>query len=300
MKTFNTLLTSLLLFILLTVGCSKFSNVYPNGDFKILILSDIHIKNSASRDTHLANMVKDINDKKYPGVEFVVTTGDNATSFYDNYYPDSLGKRYNRLGRFVEIMSKLNVPNYFAIGNHDYKIESNRDSDAPYNKGEIEKLNKMWTDITGFHPYYSFIHKEWKFIVLNSMSGRYMNRFFDEDQLKWLQKELKDEKHTLLFFHHPLTTDHFKIWGGPSGMITVNREPKFYAILERHKNKIKGIFVGHGHLWVNDKLFNKIKVYETASFGDDESSPYYVVGFDNKNYSISVARSPLEFTFTQN
>ncbi len=148
---------TLLLLLVFLIGCSKFSHIYPEGDFQILVMSDIHIKNSKSRDERLAKMVDNINKGKFPGVEFVVTTGDNATSFYDNYYPDSLDKSYNRLGRFVYIMSKLNIPKYFAVGNHEYKIESDRDSDAPYDKEEIEKLTKMWTDVTGFQPYYSFV-----------------------------------------------------------------------------------------------------------------------------------------------
>jgi len=43
--------------------------------------------------------------------------------------------------------------------------------------------------------------------------------------------------------------------------------------LSRYKDVIKGIFVGHGHMWVYDKLFDSIDVYETDSFGDNGCSP---------------------------
>jgi len=284
-----------LLLLVLISGCSSFSHLYPVGDFKILILSDIHITNSKSKDARLVKIVEDVNNGYFPGVEFVVTTGDNVSSVYDHYYPDSLDKSYNRLERFVEIMSKLETPKYFVPGNHEYKIDRERDSDAPYGKEEIDRMSNMWTDITGFQQYYSFSHKGWKFIVMNSMSGRYLERFFDDEQLEWLKNELNDNLPTVLFFHHPLETDQFRIWSGMKGMMVADEEPDFYNILENHQNQIKGIFVGHGHRWVHDRVFNNIEVYETASFGDDESSPYYIVGFDTETQTISVAQSPVKF-----
>jgi hypothetical protein len=39
-------------------------------------------------------------------------------------------------------------------------------------------------------------------------------------------------------------------------------------VLQTYKSKIKGIFVGHGHLKVYDTLDSTIPVYETASIGD--------------------------------
>ncbi len=284
-----------LLHFVLIAGCGNFSHLYPEGDFKILVLSDIHITNSKSKDERLAKVVKDVNSGYFPGVDIVVTTGDNVSSVYDHYYPDSLDKSYNRLERFVEIMSKLETPKYFVPGNHEYKIEKERDSDAPYGKEEIERMSNIWTDITGLQPYYSFSHKGWKFIVMNSMSGRYLDRFFDDEQLKWLGNELEEDLPIVLFFHHPLETDGFRIWSKPSGKMDEDEEPEFYNTLQKYRDKIKGIFVGHGHRWVNDKIFDKIDVYETASFGDDESSPYYIVGFDNETQKISVAQSPVEF-----
>ncbi|VAX29477.1 hypothetical protein MNBD_IGNAVI01-2273 [hydrothermal vent metagenome] len=298
-STKNRITAIIVLLLLFFTGCNTTSHVYPDGDFKILVISDIHITNSKSKDERLLKRIEKINNGKYPGVDFVVTTGDNVSSIYDHYYPDSLDKSYNRLERFVEIMSRLKAPKYFVLGNHEYKIDRERDSDAPYTKDEIVQLTKIWSDLTGFQPYYSFVHKGWKFIILNSMSGRYMNRFFDEDQLKWLEQELSDDLPTLLFFHHPLITDSFRIWCGLRGLMNVNIEPEFYMMLNKHKNQIKGIFVGHGHRWVHDKIFGTIEVYEAASFGDDESSPFYIVGFDNVTQTISVAQSPIEFVNTK-
>jgi hypothetical protein len=88
-----------------------------------------------------------------------------------------------------------------------------------------------------------------------------------------------------------MKTDNFRIWAYPKDIITKENEPEFYNILEKYKNNIKGIFVGHGHLWLNDTLFGKITVYETNSFGDEDELMYYVVGFDMLNETISVGKN---------
>ena len=56
---------------------------------------------------------------------------------------------------------------------------------------------------------------------------------------------------------------------------------------------IKGIFVGHGHLWVRDLLYEQIGVYETESFGDETDHPYLVIGFDNSSKDIHVGKMPI-------
>jgi len=287
-KAINAIVFVLLLFV--TAGCSHINTGVPEGDFRFIVVSDIHIKkNKVERDKRLAAFVDAINKNKYPKVEFVVATGDNVSSMYDKYYPDDPQKGTNNLKRFVDIMDNLNVPKYIVLGNHEYKIENDRDSDAPYRTSEIDSLTNMMEGITGTESYYTFIHDGWKFIILNSMTGRGNDRFFDDKQLKWLENELKDKLPSILFFHHPVETDGFRIWCKPSGLITEKKEPEFFNILNQHKDMIKGIFVGHGHMWVHDKLFDSIDVYETDSFGDNEDSPFYLIGIDKTNNKMNVS-----------
>ncbi len=61
--------------------------------------------------------------------------------------------------------------------------------------------------------------------------------------------------------------------------------------MEKYKHIVKGIFVGHGHRWVKDTLFDVINVYETNSFGDEDELMYYVVGFDSLKKEIAVAKN---------
>jgi 3',5'-cyclic AMP phosphodiesterase CpdA len=279
---------------MISFGRSQISNVYPAGDFQVLVLSDIHITNSVSKDKRLGSLIDQINNNKYPGVEMVVTCGDNVSSVYDSYTPDSSYHGYNRLQRFMDKISKLQMPFLITMGNHEYKIEKERDSDAPYDKRELLLMENIWQETSGFKPFYSKSFKGWKFIILNSMDLRDIDRKFGPQQLAWLESELATDEAVLVFSHHPLQTDNFRIWCKPGDMAEPEQEPGFYKILETHKEKIKGIFVGHGHLWVRDTLFDQIEVFETASFGDDETSPFLIIGIDAKDRKISVARSPFD------
>ena len=279
---------------LIACSCDQISNIYPDGDSKILVLSDIHITNSESKDKRLTTLIDEINKEKYPDVEMVITCGDNVSSVYDRYTPDSSYSGYNRLQRFMDLITQLKKPYLLTMGNHEFKIEKARDSDAPYEKSELLEMEGIWQTTTGFKPYYSKSFNKWKFIVLNSMDLRHLNRRFGKDQLEWLENELKDNQPTLIFFHHPIRTDNFRIWDHPAEISDKDEEPGFYSIMESNKQIIKGIFVGHGHSWVQDVLFDEIKVFETASFGDDEESPFLIIGLNHKKKKISVGRSPFK------
>ena len=62
------------------------------------------------------------------------------------------------------------------------------------------------------------------------------------------------------------------------------------AICEQNRDNIRGIFVGHGHFWVKDRLYKEIPVYETASFGDKPEVIGYLVGLNSTGKEIVEAR----------
>ncbi len=287
------LLKCLITLNLVTWGCGSISTNYPDGDFHILIVSDTHVSNDDSKIERLNCLTDKINRGDYPGLAFVVNTGDVVSSIYKSYNPENADHKQSRLFNALVAFNRLEVPYYWVMGNHDYKIDSDRDSDAPYEKDEILFMEKIWKQMTGFDAYYSFEYGGWKFVVSNSMHGRYKHRSFDEDQLDWFASELEAEVPIVLFFHHPLQTDNFRIWSGAGASILPEVEQRFYSILEKNVNQIKGIFVGHGHLFVQDHLFDKIKVYETASFADDKDMPHLVVGIDTTSQSINVGKKTI-------
>lgn len=269
-------------------------SLYPPGDFHVIIISDIHISNDKTKDQRLTELINQVNSGVYPGIELLIVTGDIVSRVYSDYTPENQDTSDSRLRRSVDLLNQLEIPYYLVMGNHDYKIGPGRDSDGYFPESEILQMESIWKQETGRAPYYNFEYNGWRFIVLNSFRGRHLNRHFDEEQLDWLQSLLADQKPTLLFSHFPLKTDHFRIWCKPKDLIKPDNEPRFFNILNESKHQIKGIFVGHGHRWVQDRLFDTIPVFETDSFADSDGLPFYAIGFNVADEIIRVARSPIK------
>ena len=289
--------SSLIFFILILFPFIFFCNTpsqYPPGDFHAIIISDIHISNDETKDQRLTELINQINSDRYPGVKFGVVTGDVVSRVYSDYTPENPDTSDSRLRRAVTLLNQLEIPYYLVMGNHDYKIGPDRDSDGYFPESEILQMESIWKRETERAPYYVFEHSGWRFIVLNSFRGRHLNRHFDDEQLDWLQSLLTDDKPTLLFSHFPIKTDHFRIWCKPKDLIKPDNEPRFFNILKENKHQIKGIFVGHGHRWVKDRLYDTIPVFETDSFADSDGLPFRVIGFDTQAEKIHVARSPIK------
>lgn len=273
-----------LLVLILCFSCKPKSNKKSTEDFKIMILADTQTSDDENKYQRLENMLDRVNKGEFPGVDFVAVSGDFVSAVFGN---DTLSE--NRLLRTVGIFKKLTVPYYSAMGNHDYKLTRNRDSDAPYGQNEILKMENIWKNHTGFDPYFALKHKGWNFIFLNSMRGRYLKRAFDDEQMQWYRTELEKGLPSILIFHHPIETDHYNNWGKAKDLITEKLEPEFYAITKSYQKQIKGIFVGHGHSWITDDLFGTIKVHETKGFADSEQVPVYtIVDVHTENQDIEI------------
>lgn len=279
---------------LLIISCGKTdsgeNDKVIENDFSILVLSDIHISNDESKDVRLRNLVDSINAGHFENLDLLVATGDLVSSFYKNR---NNGDDFdnNRAAKLKSIIQEVKIPYYLVLGNHDYKIDGDKDSDAPFTFEEIDTMEKLWKKFAGLEePFYSVNHKGWKLILLNSMRGRYLERFFDDDQINFLKDELAEGKPTLIFFHHPIKSDNVPDIKKPKDLITAQSEPELFKILEENKTLIKGIFEGHVHQWLKDKLFGTIPVYMTDSFADNEKSPYQLIQIDTTSKSINVVQ----------
>ena len=256
-----------------------------------MVIADTQTSSDPAKYRRLNELVERTNRGEYPGVDFVLNVGDIVASvFKDIQNGDTIEFR---LKKTVAAHDRFNIPYYLAMGNHDYKITTNRDSDGYFSKEEIEKMESIWRKYTKREPYYAITHRGWNFIILNSMRGRYLNRFFNKMQLDWFESQLKKGMPSILCFHHPLQTDQKRFWCKPKDLITHEREPRFFELVKTYKNQVKGIFVGHGHIWQAGVLFGSIPVQETASMADSDSIEYTIVGFDVKNEKITIARNPV-------
>ncbi len=274
---------------LTVVFLAAFTLSAQESSFRFLVISDVHISSDPVKDHKLKTLVTSINQGEMGRVDFLMLTGDNVAC----YFADRRERRtpaHNRAAKLVSLLSSLSLPYYLALGNHDYRIDKEADSDTNFTREQIDTMETLWKEDASLQPFYAFDHKGWKFVVLNSMRGRHLGRFFDDDQLAMLEAELLQGKPAMLFFHHPLQTDHPRIWCKPKDLITPKREARFYDLLQKHKKTIKGIFVGHGHRWNDDLLFDSIRVYQTTTFGERAQ---------NAGYFIEVNRSDLSFICTR-
>ncbi|MDI9348042.1 MAG: metallophosphoesterase [Methylacidiphilales bacterium] len=155
--------------------------------FNFAFISDTHIASEPDGtfikkwDTSLVEAVKQLNQKS-DQVDFVIVGGDLTHT----------GKP-EEFSRVKEILSQLQKPIYFAIGEHDCLHDAS---------------GAMWKDHFG-DDYYSFDHKNVHFVVINSiMKSDQTGKFIiAKPQLEWLHNDLSKvskETEVVLISHLPL------------------------------------------------------------------------------------------------
>ena len=174
----------------LAAGLLPFTNATASVgklNFSMAFISDVHLHPGAIPEKGLADALKHINQKKNK-IDFIINGGDAIM--------DSLNasKEYTDVQwqLFKKILAEHNqLPVYHSIGNHDiwgwFLPEPKPVNDALYAKKWVLETLKMP------QRFYSFVHKNWKFIILDSTQqnpkGGYIAKL-DEAQMSWLKEEL--------------------------------------------------------------------------------------------------------------
>jgi|GEM_PF-320858 len=191
------------------------ADVMLNKVFKFVYMADTHVGDAnGSAGTQAA--VSDINT--LADIDFVLVGGD-LTEFGDN----AMFEQYKT------IMDGLTVPYYSVPGNHDTK----------WPEAGLEKYRDLFGD-----PYYSFDHKGYHFIMMNSGTWLRGEGSIDVTQLEWLQSDL-----TSLAPNTPI----FVVWHHPAdgGSFALANKSRLLDILKPYNVII--CFVAHGH---SNVLFN--------------------------------------------
>ena len=302
-----------ILLLLVLTSCSISA---PNRSFSFLIISDTHVRlpgypdndyyNNQLNIDNLESAVTRIN-LQYPHAAFVLVTGDLVGCLFSDDAADYLVGQENPAEEFKSIMDGLNIPYYVALGNHDYQKDYDPDTGEGIMTDNILNIEAVWKKVLGIEPYYSFVHEGVRFIVLNSNRGDassvlcpFCTGSFDDLQIEWLEKEMEKTEPCLLFFHHPLFTDNKTpyTWAVFPSFL-VEEGDAFYLSAQTYKNKIKAIFVGHGHSWVSDTLYQTIPVYETGPIGDaagsGENIHVITVDPDDNLYEVSIGNDAASY-----
>lgn len=196
--------------------------------FYFIQISDVHIgQEDRKSEKTFAKIIEEVN---LLNPEFVVITGDITTNCEDigrtlmvregkkvgNIYTEKYAKLNNEeiaricleeYKKFLNLLEKIRVPTYIIPGNHDMVGIYN-----PPCKNFYEKM-------IGRKRYYSFDYRDIHFIFLDNSSmmeiarGLYSPEYpdfqddLDEEQLKWLEEDLKNsekKKLKIAFFHCPI------------------------------------------------------------------------------------------------
>ena len=169
--------------------------------FDFVFMTDIHVQPEHQAAEGLLKAIEVTNSLN---PDFVITGGDLIM--------DALGQTKERADSlyqlYIELEKNFNMPVYNTPGNHEHY--------AFYKKEEISRDDpdygdKMFERYIG-KTHYSFDHKGWHFIILNSImetEERGYRGGVSPDQIEWLENDLKGiDKDTpiVMSVHIPLVT----------------------------------------------------------------------------------------------
>lgn len=254
------------------LGASTFSSLKENGNakeksFSILHLTDQHVTSRRKGDKGYLKCIESINGME-SAPDLVLMGGDMV---FDGLYTD-LDVYKESIQLYKNITSKLNIPHYNCIGNHDVLgLSSRRKVPADF-PGIGRKM--IMEEIGMEKDYYSFNHKGWHFVILNSIyefdgeSGPSYEARIGEDQLDWLRFDLGAHKgmptiavsHYVAFNHMGQINQDFDMKAMNHVVLKDNKELRL--ILERHH--VKALLQGHTHM-SEDFKFNNVQYITSQS-----------------------------------
>ena len=233
-KIVNTVITVCLTLGMLC-GLQACSGTNTNA-LKFVQLSDVHFLEAGQNTTFkmtgesprlLDDAIAQINEKS--DVDFVMITGDLIDKSFEK-----------ELRAVIPHLKNLSTPWYFAFGNHDRCVGGYLTTQV-----YMDMLKNANPDYNFKKAYYSFEPKKhYKVIVLDDIITDEItsNGFIDEEQMKWLQKELDNSKNdtVLIYMHVPI----LEPFASPNHRLRNAAAVK--ALIEKYKNPI-AVFQGHYH-----------------------------------------------------
>ena len=232
--------------IILLPGCTSHDKqpCEEDYDFTFAFLTDIHVQPEKMAIEGFQKAIEKVNELD---PDFVITGGDLIM--------DALGVGYDRADSLFQIYTEtaesFNMPVYNTLGNHEvfaWYNSSGADTLHP------ERGKTMYTNRMG-ERYYSFDHKGWHFLILDSVEeaeGEGYIGEIDAEQMEWIKQDLagigKDVP-VVVSVHIPMYTILTQIRNGSresngQGMVINNSKELLEILLDYN---LKLVLQGHLH-----------------------------------------------------
>lgn len=209
--------------------------------FSFAFFTDLHLNTSEETKSFDA-LGKALVNAKSKKVDFVLSGGDNVD--VDAYKADQLPKAKSMFQKYKDQVDASKMKYYYAIGNHDR-----------YWHYEGKHGAGLFESVFG-KSYYSFEHKGWRFIVLNSAqicNGKYC---VDDEQKAWLEQVLAStpkNQPIVVVAHVPFLSLYYPVLEGKyTDADTFANQKAIFDLFGNHNLKL--VLQGHQHLYEEIKV----------------------------------------------
>ncbi len=231
-------------------GHARTENLPEDEGFRFVHITDQHVLRRRRGDEGYRTCVASVNALR-PQPDFALMGGDLA---FDGLYTDR-SEFEDQIQLYKSISDTLEMPYYNCLGNHDLLGLSARrkvSEDDP-EIGSRMIMNRLGMDSS----YYSFDHKDWHFVVLDSQepvetdTGPSYEAQISEEQLHWLALDLAKagDRPTMCVQHIAAFNNLAQVrndFDAPAmtGLVIRNTRD-LREMLQRHK--VKALLQGHSH-----------------------------------------------------
>jgi len=197
-----------------------------------------------------------------PQPAFIINGGDNIFASMDLSTPFEKAKK--QMARYKEIISKLQIPVYHIVGNHDMVNPGQSNTEGLFGKELFEEMFGPRYQSFDWKQYHIVLLDTWKCIKEN-ISNHHVGADIDYEQLEWLKKDLEqcESDQTVIIVDHHHVHDLPGEPGSKHRILSVNVYEKLKKYLRSDLNYIELSGCDHQNsIWQRDNW----KTFTTASF----------------------------------
>lgn len=209
--------------------------------FSFAFFTDLHLNNNEKANSFKGLELAIAKVKKQP-VDFVLSGGDNVD--VDALKEPQLETARTLYERYQNMVNDSGLKWYYTIGNHDRFWHT-----------EGEHGTGLFSTYFG-EPYYTFEHKGWKFIVLNSTEIRDGKYCISEKQKAWLNSVLQKtstDQPIIISSHVPFLSLYYPVLEGYyTDKDTFINQKEIRGLFDNYNLKL--VLQGHQHLYEEIKV----------------------------------------------